>query len=85
MDFYGVRCKIVTDEYDEESYTEDDDEVLFEDDLTMAIKDSCGFNDKQANAIYANAYQESHSGGYESIVNCAENLANFVRKIINLG
>ena len=84
VDFYGVIKNIKMDEFDEEIYTEEDDECKFEDDLTIAIQDECGFNDKQCMKIYGKAYQETHSGGYESIVNHAKELAYFCREIMNL-
>jgi hypothetical protein len=84
MDFFSVRQNIKLDEWDEEIYTEEDDEQSFAKDLRLAIRDECGFNVIQSREIYDKAYQESHSNGYESIVNTAQELSYFVRLIINL-
>jgi hypothetical protein len=85
MDFYSVSQKIKQDEFDEDIYTEDDDEALFESELKLAIQDECGFNIQQATEIYNESYQNSHASGYESIVNHAKELSYFVRNVINMG
>ena len=84
MDFYVIYNKIKKDEYDEEIYTSNDDEELFKTELCLAISDSCGFNAKQAEAIYNEAYDESHSYGLRAIVTVARSNSNFIREIMNM-
>lgn len=67
-------------------YIEEDNrlEVLFLDDLKIAISNSGHFNDKQSEFIANELYFKYHSDGYLNIIINAYNLVDFLNKFQNL-
>lgn len=78
---YNDQAKINLINYRNDCYNKYKD---FKNDLIAALENDYGFNPVQAKIVYDKAYDEGHAYGYEEIVNCVEDYADFASKFLDV-